>query len=86
MRRSAEHKEIELFVHLDSFLLSLPFKFMYTLRVENKNGIPLKLQNSKSWAALLREKYMKTAKKGGDCIRWKRKHMCLHIKRWKSGW
>ena len=67
MRRSAEHKEIELFVHLDSFLLSI--KQMCTLRVENENGIHLKLQNSKSWVALLQEKYVKTAKKGRDCIR-----------------
>ena len=67
MRRSAEHKEIELFVHLDSFLLS--FKQMCTLRVENENGIHLKLENSKSRAALLREKYVETAKKGRDCIR-----------------
>ena len=67
MRTSAEHKEIELFVHLDSFLLS--FEQMCTLRVENKNGIHLKLQNSKSWVALLRGKHVETAKKGQDCIR-----------------
>ena len=67
MRSSAEHKEIELFVHLNSFLLS--FKQMCALRVENENGIHLKLQNSKSWVALLREKYVETAKKRRDCIR-----------------
>ena len=67
MRRSAEHKDIELFVHLDSFLLS--FKHMCTLRVENKNGIHLKLQINKLWVALLREKYVETTKKRQDCIR-----------------
>ena len=53
MRRSAEHKEIKLFVHLDSFVL--PFKQMCTLRVENENGIHLKLQNSKSWVHYYRK-------------------------------
>ena len=67
MQRSAEHKEIELFVHLDSFLQSL--KQICTLRVENENGIHFKLQNSKLWVTLLRGKYMETAKKGRDCIR-----------------
>ena len=67
MRRSAEYKEIELFVHLDSFLLS--FKQICTLRVENQNRIHLKLENSESRVALLREKYVETAKKGRDCIR-----------------
>ena len=66
MHRSAERKEIELFVHLYSFLM--PFKQMCTLRVENENGIHLKLQNRKSWVALLQEKYVETAKKARDCI------------------
>ena len=67
MWRSAEHKEIELFVHLDSFLLS--FKQIYPLRVENEKGIHLRQQNSKSCVTLLPEKYVETAKKGRDCIR-----------------
>ena len=66
MRRSAEHKEIKLSVHLDSFPLS--FKQMCTLRVENENGVHLKLQNSKSWVPLLQEKYMKMIKKEQDYI------------------
>ena len=70
MWRSAEHKEIKLFVHLDSFLQS--FKQLCTLRVENQNGIHLKQQNSKSWVALW-EKYVETGKKARDCIHWKRK-------------
>ena len=61
MWRSAEHKEIDLFVHLDSFLLSV--KQMCTLRVQNENGIHLKLQNSKSWMALLWEKYVEMVEK-----------------------
>ena len=67
MQRSAERTEIKLFLHLDSFLLS--FKQMCILRVENEIGIHFKLENSISWVALLREKYVETAKKGRDCIR-----------------
>ena len=61
MQRSVEQKEIELFMHLDFFLL--PFKQMCTLRVENENGIHLKLQNSKSWVAFLRENTWKRPEK-----------------------
>ena len=54
MWRSAEHKEIELLVHPDSFHLS--FKVICTLRLEIENGIHLKLQNSNLWVTLLQDK------------------------------